>query len=1032
MVRPNNFRLITLGRLALVSPSGEDESVALRRRKLTLLAVLALADRPYSRDALADMFWGEEDEERARHSLSDALSHFRRILGRNAIAHRRSEVMLSEEVRLGVDALEFAAACEARDTARAVELYAGPLLDGVHLDRSTRFEEWMTRERDRYNRLFIRACEVECLALARARRWEECAALSRRWLAAAPLSTDAALYLINAIKAPGSREAAVAALAEYQSMRALLEREYGTRPDQRITTLAAELSARVTEADGDPDPATRRAVARPGLSAEPGAQTAAQRAVPAIQAAEGGSPARDATAQSPPASLPPSVAASSTPAFSSASVSAPPATLPVHSAPAAQAAARKRTLIAIAAAALSLALITGGTFLAGRRAATPVHAAVATHPVVAITLIQNVRNDSSVAWLEEGLKQMIAADLSRSGAVEVVAPSRVRDVARRAQLGRRGPLGTDGAIRLAREVGATWAVTGGLTRGKDLYVLDVGVRDVSTGDLVRLFTVTGSDILEVADQAASHILSAANAGGPGPRLADVETSNIGAYQHYVRAVQARAQGRFPEELRELDAAIALDSGFVSALTARLRIAQEARDAPLIERLAAAFSAARGRATTWDWLYEGVYSAYHDGKHARAEELGRQLTDRYPHDPRAYAMLADVYASHGEWGAADSVLRRALSLDSLAAEAGRGPCAPCTAFGGLVRIRLAMGELSGAERAANRWVVLQPDAPASWGHLAEVLSDAGRFDSALTVARRASMLAGDDPAYAARVGRILLMARRYDQVDSAISSWLGRGDDYRLEALDLRAMLLRERGRIRESNRVIERTVAEFPAAHSLDLVRANGLARLGRWREAVRVYETHAHSTGWSEPPSPYHPLTGDAARAFAWEHALAADALAASGDTVRLRVLADSIESIGARSYYGRDWRLHHHVRGLIAVRGGRPREAAREFEKARWGVAGWTLTVARLARVELELGEPRDAIALLRDAYETSPDAMGRYEPRSELDLLMAEAFRMAGMRDSSDTYAGYAKVAWAHADPEVEAQLSAFERSASRGGS
>lgn len=1026
MVRPNNFRLITLGRLALVSPSGEDESVALRRRKLTLLAVLALSDRPYSRDALADMFWGEEDEERARHSLSDALSHFRRILGRNAIAHRRAEVMLSEEVRLGVDALEFAAACEARDTARAVELYAGPLLDGVRLDRSARFEEWMTRERDRYNRLFIRACEVECLALARARRWEECAALSRRWLAAAPLSADAALYLINAIKAPGSREAAVAALAEYQSMRALLEREYGTRPDQRITTLAAELSARVAEADGDPDSATRRAVAPPGLSAEPGAQTAAQRAVPAIQAAEDGTPARDATAQSPPASMPPSVAASSTPAFSSASVSAPPATPPVHSTPAAQAAARKRTLIAIAAAALSLALITGGTFLAGRRAATPVHAAVATHPVVAVTLIQNVRNDSSVAWLEEGLKQMIAADLSRSGAVEVVAPSRVRDVARRAQLARRGPLGNEDAIKLAKEVGATWAVSGGLTRGQGLYVLDVGLRDVATGDLVRLFTVTGSDILEVADQAASHILAAASAGGPGPRLADVETSNVGAYQHYVRAVQAHGEGRFAEELRELDAAIALDSGFVSAITARLRLAQEARDAPLVERLAAAFRAARGRATDWDWLYQGVYSALHNGEHARAVELGRQLVDRYPRDPRAYAMLADVYALYGRWKAADSVLRRALSLDSLATEAGHGPCAPCTAYGGLVRMRLAMGDLSGAEHAANRWVALQPDAPAPWSHLSEVLAYEGRYDSALTVANRASMLADDGATYAASVGRILLMARRFDDVDSVITVWLARDDDYRLEALDLRTMLLRERGQIRESNRVIERLVARYPAALSLELVRANGLARLGKWEEAVKVYEDHEHSTGRSEPPSPYRPLTGDDARAFAWEHALAADALAAGGDTIRLHALADSIESVGARSYYGRDWRLHHHVRALIAMRGGRLREAAEEFQKARWGVAGWTSTEARLARVYLALGEPRDAIAVLRDAYKSTPDAMGRYEPRSELDLLMAEAFRMTGMRDSSDTYAGYVRRAWAHADPEVKASLHELDES------
>jgi predicted Zn-dependent protease len=239
-------------------------------------------------------------------------------------------------------------------------------------------------------------------------------------------------------------------------------------------------------------------------------------------------------------------------------------------------------------------------------------------------------------------------------------------------------------------------------------------------------------------------------------------------------------------------------------------------------------------------------------------------------------------------------------------------------------------------------------------------------------------------------------------------------------MDLRATLLRERGRVRESNRLIERLVAQYPAARSLELVRADGLARLGRWRDAATVYESLLHDADGKEPSSPYQSLAGDAARAFAWDHALLAEAIAVGGDTIHLRALADSIERIGARSYYGRDWRLHHHVRGLIAERGGRLREAIREFNAARWGSAGWTVTVAHMARAHMALGEPKEAIALLREAYKSSPDAMGRYLPRSELDLLMAEAFGRAGMRDSSAHYAAYVRSAWRDADPEVRSLL------------
>jgi len=62
----------------------------------------------------------------------------------------------------------------------------------------------------------------------------------------------------------------------------------------------------------------------------------------------------------------------------------------------------------------------------------------------------------------------------------------------------------------------------------------------------------------------------------------------------------------------------------------------------------------------------------------------------------------------------------------------------------------------------------------------------------------------------------------------------------------------------------------------------------------------------------------------------LLADAIAASGDTVRLRAIADTLDMVSRRSYYGRDWKMAHHVRGLIAMRARRHEEAIREFEQA------------------------------------------------------------------------------------------------------
>ncbi|HWG34493.1 MAG TPA: tetratricopeptide repeat protein, partial [Gemmatimonadaceae bacterium] len=901
---------------------------------------MALSRKPPSRDWLATMFWGDEDNDRARHSVSDALSHIRRVLGRDSIAARSSDVVLADNVALAIDAVEFAAACETGDHARAYLLYTGPFLADVGAGMSTDFDRWVERERDRYRRLFVRACESHVPSLARNGDWTACATAAERWLEAAPESADAALYLLKSLSADDSRDSATAALDRYEALVVHLAHEHDTRPAENVQQFAAELSARLKRAD----------LALPQVS--PSATPAAN------------NPGRHA---------------------GRLHVEAPP----------------KRSWRRITAF-VALPLIVAAAVIASRRLLRSDSSRSTTStakPVIAITHVRNVRADSSVAWLVDGFNQMLASDLSRSTAVEVITPARIREVVERTgQSDTAAP--TSMALDVASRVGATLSVSAGITRGNDIYVIDVTVRSVANGQVVRMFAVTGSNILLLADQAAARILDAANAHAPGPRLAEIETSNVAAFQHYVRAVQAHEEGRSADQIRELDLAIQGDSGFVSAITARLRIAEDMHDHEVVARLATAFDRSSSRATDWDRLEHAEWTAFHNGEHLRAESLGAELVRRYPHDPRAYSIQAEILTAHGKWTDAASVLERALSLDSLAVEAGHGPCAPCTAYDGLVSLYRTTGDLDAAEHDARRWIALEPDAPAAWIGLGLTLVYRGKFGPAVDAARRASMLAGDDPDYAISVGRILLMARRYAAVDSAIADWRARSNDtYRMNAGDLEAMLQRERGQYRASSATVRHLDALYPEeTRGLLLVVGDNLARIGQPDSAARLYETVAHSRESFNAQSPYYPLDGDDARGFSWHHALEAEALAHTGDTARMRILADSIELVSARSYYWRDRELPHHIRGLIAMRASRPNDAIREFQQARWGVSGWTTTVVHISRAMLQLGNPQKAIETLRYAYMEPPDAMGRYEPRSELDLLMAEEFRQAGQADSS----------------------------------
>src|SRR5690348_18147505 len=86
-----HFRLQVLGPpcLEIVVFDVDRRPVPMRPRHLAILALLATSTRPPRRDALAAMFWGDETDAIARHSLSNALSVLRSVLGPSAITSRR-------------------------------------------------------------------------------------------------------------------------------------------------------------------------------------------------------------------------------------------------------------------------------------------------------------------------------------------------------------------------------------------------------------------------------------------------------------------------------------------------------------------------------------------------------------------------------------------------------------------------------------------------------------------------------------------------------------------------------------------------------------------------------------------------------------------------------------------------------------------------------------------------------------------------------------------------------------------------------
>lgn len=968
MLSRHHFRLRTLGQLTLASVSGEVEKVEdIRPRHLAVLAVIAYSPRAIPRDKLVEMFWGGETEDRARHSLSNSLSGLRALLGPGGVTSRHDLVGLGDDVRLEIDALQFVSACESHDDEHAASLYAGEFLSGIYVPDAEEFDRWLGRERNRFERMYLEVCERLAPKLLNSARWNEAAGLAHRWLDAAPDSAAAFVTLLRAIAGPGTPAALRSALDEFERVRDSQESR-GVRPAPATTTIVAQLREQLILADRD------------FVEAMPLTIPTADYEVP---------PRRGVKTR------PEKSGAIVVERFSS----------------------RPWWQLGIAAAAAALLLLTG--ILVVRR--RPAIAMESARPVVAVTAIDDTHGDTSIAWLRAGLPRLIATNLGSSGGLEIISPSRVRDVVARLAGSSSAHLTDEQSVDVARRLGASWAVTGGLSTANGGYLLDITARSVKNPADFESFSVFASTPLELGGLAASRletllgVLPGADEAAGTVRFSGFETNSAEAYRHFIRGTLAMEAEQLGDAARELDAAIALDSGFADAIRSRWSVAGYLGDAGTERKLAELKKKSENRLPEFSRLNDEILNLDTLGESARADALSAVLLRRFPRDPRAHTARANLLTSHGRWADADSVLVRELALDSLAMSAGRGPCTPCEVLWRLSQVRMAEGNRAGAESAARRWVELQPDLASAWRNLSATLAAVGKPAEAVDAGFHVLALARHAPVVV-DFGRTMLSARRYDIVDSLLRKWRGSRDPTLVWGeRDLRTMLERERGQYSASIQ----SIGEMPASSGLILLRADALARLGKLSEARKIYEGSGHPPGSSRAGQ----FTPPEARAFAWAHALEADALIRAGDTVAARSLLDSIQRAGLQSYYDRDKRLHHHVRGMLSFTEGKFSEAERELRAAEWGANGWTRTNIELARAQLAQRHSAAAIETLRDAYMAPLDGMGRYVPRSEIDFWMARAFMSAGQRDSADRYAGYVRSAWQRADPFVRVKLDSL---------
>lgn len=234
---------------------------------LALLAYLAIEDQqPHRRDVLAELLWPEQPERAARHSLSQALWSLRRTLGDIDSEHpivrsTRDTIGMNDHAECWIDVREVTSlldACQAhshpsgvichrcsRQMLRAIDLYRGPLLDGLSIE--VELDERVLVRREGFHRR-ITGAMMNLIAYHEAYGESVAAAsIASRLTIVDPLNEYGHRSLMRHLAMSDQR---IAAVEHFDRYRQLLMDELGIEPDAESIRLYHQIQGGVAHEPG--------------------------------------------------------------------------------------------------------------------------------------------------------------------------------------------------------------------------------------------------------------------------------------------------------------------------------------------------------------------------------------------------------------------------------------------------------------------------------------------------------------------------------------------------------------------------------------------------------------------------------------------------------------------------------------------------------------------------------------------------------------------------------------------------------------
>jgi len=401
---------------------------------------------------------------------------------------------------------------------------------------------------------------------------------------------------------------------------------------------------------------------------------------------------------------------------------------------------RKRFGLILAAAAILIALVVGAWLLRGRN---PRSASGLQHKAVAVLYFNNLTQDQSLNWLDNGLTDMLTTNLAQVKGLDVLSTERVLSAVQRASKDGKS-LDPAQAQQIARDAGADAYITGALLKiGPTQLRLDVRAQDTGTGQILFSEKLEGQDVQSIFGMVdrltasiAGSFLPASEQPQKAPEIEQASTSNVEAYRHYQLGIDYARRFLETDAIRELEEAVRLDPQFALAY---MRLAEQYSlqgDLRRGNELILKVDQMQSRLPRYEQLSLQALKASRSRDPEADVIVRQQLVSEFPRSTMDRGILGVVTSYLGKRQQTLDLFQQGLALDPKSED-----------LLNFESYELAKwGDFTGALAANDGYLAVRPGDPNPLDSRGDVLYMAGRDEEAVALYRKVLELKPDFSGY----------------------------------------------------------------------------------------------------------------------------------------------------------------------------------------------------------------------------------------------------------------------------------------------